>query len=49
VQKWTQIRPETLGQAGRISGITPADVSLLAIWLEKNRRQSAEEPTLPAE
>jgi tRNA uridine 5-carboxymethylaminomethyl modification enzyme len=49
VQKWTQIRPETLGQAGRISGITPADVSLLAIWLEKNRRLSAEEPTLPAE
>jgi tRNA uridine 5-carboxymethylaminomethyl modification enzyme len=38
VQKWTAIQPETLGQAGRISGITPADVSLLAIWLEKNRR-----------
>ena len=30
-----QIRPHTLGQAGRISGITPADVALLSIWIEK--------------
>jgi tRNA uridine 5-carboxymethylaminomethyl modification enzyme len=34
-QKFTAIRPATLGQAGRISGITPADIALLAIHLEK--------------
>jgi tRNA uridine 5-carboxymethylaminomethyl modification enzyme len=34
-QKFTTIRPATLGQAGRISGITPADIALLAIYLEK--------------
>ena len=37
-QKLQKVQPETLGQAGRISGVTPADVSLLAVWLEKNRR-----------
>lgn len=31
-----QIQPRTLGQAGRISGITPADLALLAIWIEKS-------------
>jgi len=36
--KLQSIRPRTLGQAGRISGITPADVSLLAVWLEKANR-----------
>jgi tRNA uridine 5-carboxymethylaminomethyl modification enzyme len=34
-QKFTKIRPATLGQAGRISGITPADIALLSIHLEK--------------
>jgi tRNA uridine 5-carboxymethylaminomethyl modification enzyme len=34
-QKLSSIRPATLGQAGRISGITPADVSLLAIYLHR--------------
>jgi tRNA uridine 5-carboxymethylaminomethyl modification enzyme len=34
-----QIQPRTLGQAGRISGITPADLALLAIWMEKGRPQ----------
>lgn len=37
-QKLQSIRPRTLGQAGRISGITPADLSLLAVWLEKGSR-----------
>jgi tRNA uridine 5-carboxymethylaminomethyl modification enzyme len=39
-QKFTQIKPRTLGQAGRISGITPADIALLTIFLEKGERQS---------
>ena len=34
-QKLQTIRPETLGQAGRISGVTPAAVSLLLIHLKK--------------
>jgi tRNA uridine 5-carboxymethylaminomethyl modification enzyme len=35
-QKFTRIRPATLGQAGRISGITPADIALLSIHLAKS-------------
>jgi len=34
--KLKQIRPETLAQAGRIPGVTPAAVSLLLIWLKKH-------------
>jgi tRNA uridine 5-carboxymethylaminomethyl modification enzyme len=34
-QKFNSIRPGTLGQAGRISGITPADIALLSIYLQK--------------
>lgn len=34
-QKLLKIRPSTLGQAGRISGITPADIALVTIFLEK--------------
>jgi tRNA uridine 5-carboxymethylaminomethyl modification enzyme len=33
-QKFSQIMPETLGQASRISGVSPADVQLLWIYLE---------------
>ena len=36
-QKLTAHRPETLGQASRISGITPAAISLLLIHLKKGR------------
>jgi tRNA uridine 5-carboxymethylaminomethyl modification enzyme len=35
LQKFNKVRPGTLGQAGRISGITPADIALLSIYLEK--------------
>jgi tRNA uridine 5-carboxymethylaminomethyl modification enzyme len=34
-QKFSRVRPGTLGQAGRISGITPADIALLSIYLQK--------------
>lgn len=37
-QRLGTIRPRTLGQAARISGITPADVSLLLVAMEKRRR-----------
>ncbi|EON75725.1 tRNA uridine 5-carboxymethylaminomethyl modification enzyme GidA [Lunatimonas lonarensis] len=32
-QKLTKIQPETLGQASRISGVTPADLSILTVYL----------------
>lgn len=35
VQKLSEVRPETLGQASRIAGVTPAAVSLLLIHLKK--------------
>lgn len=38
-QKLEKIRPENLGQASRISGVSPADISVLIIWLE-GRKQS---------
>jgi tRNA uridine 5-carboxymethylaminomethyl modification enzyme len=39
-QKFVQIRPATLGQAARISGVSPADVGILMVWL---KRGSAEQ------
>ncbi|OLB01833.1 MAG: tRNA uridine-5-carboxymethylaminomethyl(34) synthesis enzyme MnmG [Verrucomicrobia bacterium] len=44
-QKLATTRPNSLGQAGRISGITPADVAIISIWLSKNNlcRQSTME------
>jgi tRNA uridine 5-carboxymethylaminomethyl modification enzyme len=38
--RFSEIRPSTLGQASRIPGITPADVALLAVWLEKSDREA---------
>ena len=40
-QRLSEIRPQTLGQAARISGITPADIAVLSIWLEKSARTAA--------
>ncbi len=40
--RFSEIRPQTIGQAGRIPGITPADVALLTIWLEKRDRSTSE-------
>ena len=36
-QKLTKIRPETLGQAARISGVTPADVAILSVYLQSKK------------
>ena len=40
-QKLSRQRPETIGQASRISGITPVAVSLLLVHLQKRRRRTA--------
>jgi tRNA uridine 5-carboxymethylaminomethyl modification enzyme len=45
-QKLRDYSPETLGQASRISGITPADISVLSVWIKK--KQSYTEPALTA-
>lgn len=37
-QKLSEIRPLSVGQASRISGVTPADLSVLLLYLEKRRR-----------
>lgn len=34
-QKLTKLRPATLGQASRVSGISPADVGMIAVWLKR--------------
>ncbi len=35
-EKLAKIQPETLGQASRISGVSPADISVLMVLLKKN-------------
>jgi tRNA uridine 5-carboxymethylaminomethyl modification enzyme len=34
-QKLTALRPSTLGQASRISGVSPSDISVLAVWMKR--------------
>ncbi|KAA3653141.1 MAG: tRNA uridine-5-carboxymethylaminomethyl(34) synthesis enzyme MnmG [Proteobacteria bacterium] len=40
-QKLAEHRPETLGQAGRIQGVTPAAISLLLVYLKRKRGAAA--------
>ncbi|MCS4487954.1 tRNA uridine-5-carboxymethylaminomethyl(34) synthesis enzyme MnmG [Streptococcus sciuri] len=39
-QKFKKINPETIGQASRISGVNPADISILMVYLEGRRKSS---------
>lgn len=38
-QKLDKIKPESVGQASRISGVSPADISVLLVYLEQHRRK----------
>ena len=37
VQKLEKIRPETIAQASRISGVNPSDISILMVYIEQGK------------
>ena len=39
IQKLNEIKPETLGQALRISGVNPADISMILLYLKRNKNE----------
>ena len=42
IQKLTQVKPENLGQASRISGVSPADIAVLSVLLKKFKEKKDE-------
>ncbi|MDP1571729.1 MAG: tRNA uridine-5-carboxymethylaminomethyl(34) synthesis enzyme MnmG [Vicinamibacterales bacterium] len=42
IERFEQVQPETLGQAGRIPGVTPAAVAVLGAWVARRPRKWAE-------
>ena len=39
-EKLKQVEPETLGQASRISGVNPADIAIIMVYLKKGERKN---------
>ena len=46
-QKLTKIKPATLGQASRISGVSPSDIGILLVWLKRTGGHDAGTLTSP--
>jgi tRNA uridine 5-carboxymethylaminomethyl modification enzyme len=44
-QKLSNIQPATLGQASRISGVSPADIAILMVWLKRSAQLEGKTPT----
>lgn len=42
-QKLTSVRPQTLGQAGRVPGVPPSDIAIITIFIAKRKRERAAE------
>jgi tRNA uridine 5-carboxymethylaminomethyl modification enzyme len=48
-QKFAKIRPMSIGQAARISGVSPADISILMVWLKRSSAESGKKVALGQE